>query len=363
MLPAPNVNALCMAECREKTMASLYKRRNTYWIAYYAHGRLIRESLKTSNKQLALREKQAREAELLDPHRRAPIARNLRVDDFWKAYLEQHALPRKRSASIQRTEIVWRQLLEFTGAKRVSDITPDSIRNFMVWRKSKGNSDSTLNNARRELNALFNRGIKLGLISGPNPVAPIDALRLPRRMPEYHKGCDLAKLLSTVGSDETLRRIVLLGAYAGLRKNEIVNARWEWFDFDDPHSPKIHVKSFDGFAIKDYEDRSLPMHSKIVEEFRRGCPGEGFVFTSPRKGEGKAQYRYDPKKRLQKALRKAGLTTEQPFQMLRHTFGSLLAQNGVSIYKIAKWMGHSSVQVTERHYSGLQAYDDEIESL
>jgi integrase len=130
--------------------------------------------------------------------------------------------------------------------------------------------------------------------------------------------------LEGVAGDVILRRIVLLGAFAGLRKNEIVNARWDWFDFGVQARPVIHVRSFDGFDLKDYEDRSIPMHRKIVEEFGQDSPCEGFVFVSPRAGDGKAQYRFDPKKGLQKALREAGLTTEQPFQMLRHTFGSLL---------------------------------------
>ena len=34
-----------------------------------------------------------------------------------------------------------------------------------------------------------------------------------------------------------------------------------------------------------------------------------------------------------------------------------------AIFKGCKWMAHSSVAVTERHYAGLQAYDADIDSF
>ena len=37
----------------------------------------------------------------------------------------------------------------------------------------------------------------------------------------------------------------------------------------------------------------------------------------------------------------------------RRTFGSLLVQQGVSIFTVSKLLGHSSVTVTETHYAHL----------
>ena len=46
--------------------------------------------------------------------------------------------------------------------------------------------------------------------------------------------------------------------------------------------------------------------------------------------------------------------------IMRHTFASLLASSGVSIYKIAKWLG-DDVRVVQRHYAKLLPNDGEIE--
>jgi integrase/recombinase XerD len=47
---------------------------------------------------------------------------------------------------------------------------------------------------------------------------------------------------------------------------------------------------------------------------------------------------------------------------LRHTFASLAAQEGVSLYKIGSWMGHTMAEVTEI-YAHLAQYDKDIERL
>ncbi len=342
-------------------MASIFKRGDKWWIAYYVGGKLRRRSLNTGSKRIAERERQAQEAELLQPGRLAPEAKNPPVNDFWQEYLQRYANPHKRPRAVQRTESFWKQLLEFTNAQRLGDITKKDIEDFKQWRKDKGNADQTVNNALRELKSLFNRAVKMGLFTGANPVAGVDLYPIPKTMPEFHTEDELKRLLETAEAySSVLQRVVLLCGWAGLRKNELANARWEWMDFNNDNGPVIHVKRFPGFDIKDHEDRSIPMSKRIYDEFHPERVETGFIFESGNGATGKSIYRFDPKKSLTAALKASDLTTRDPFQRLRHTFGSVLVQHGVSIFKVSKWMGHSSVTVTERHYAGLQAYDDEI---
>jgi len=49
-----------------------------------------------------------------------------------------------------------------------------------------------------------------------------------------------------------------------------------------------------------------------------------------------------------KACLKAGIE-DLVFHDLRHTFGTWLAQNGVDIYTIARYMGHRSLESTKRY--------------
>ncbi|HAI10435.1 MAG TPA: hypothetical protein DCM28_01940, partial [Phycisphaerales bacterium] len=63
---------------------------------------------------------------------------------------------------------------------------------------------------------------------------------------------------------------------------------------------------------------------------------------------------------LRAANRDAGLSWSS--LDFRHTFGSQLAQNGVSLYKISQLMGNSP-EICRRHYAALvpEAMADEVE--
>jgi integrase/recombinase XerD len=342
-------------------MASIYRRAGTWWVSYYAGGKHLRRSLKTSSKRLAEREKQAIEAKLLDPYHQAPTVKNPRVDQFWEDYL-QWAKDHKRPAAVARTCVFWGQLIEFTRASHVDDIGKKDIEGFKRWRREQGNSDQTVNNGLRELKAVFNRGRKLGLITNQNPVDEVEFYPIPKRMPDFHTKEELERLLEVASRHGLcVKWTVLLCGWAGLRKGEVTNCRWEWFDFD-ANRPVIHVKSFPGFSIKDHDERMIPMNRRIWEELYPFRQDQGYVIA-PERGSKGGRYRVDVRSALVSALVDAELAIDKPYQRLRHSFGSILAQEGVSIFKVSKWMGHSSVQVTERHYAGLQSYDPDIDSF
>ncbi len=48
--------------------------------------------------------------------------------------------------------------------------------------------------------------------------------------------------------------------------------------------------------------------------------------------------------------------------VMRHTFASILASAGISIFKISEWLG-DRVDVVQRHYAKLASGDRDIEAL
>lgn len=340
-------------------MASIFKRGKTWWISYYANGRQYRESLKTTNKKIAEREKQAREAKLLDPHRQAPVDINPTIADFWKRY-EEWAKQHKQPRSHERTALSWRHLVDMAEPVRLGDITRDTIEDFKRKRLKDKAKPQTINNDVKDVQAIIGRAIKEGWYTGANPVVGVERFKIQRKMPEFHTEEELTRLLECAEKkNRNALWVVLLGGWAGLRRNEIIHAKWDWFVFDSD-APTIHVKGDEDFHVKDHEDRIIPMSQRIRDVLEPHA-GEGYLFETAPWTEGKHHYRFDPKKSLMAALKDAGLTEKAPFQRLRHTFGSMLVQKGVGIFKVSKWMGHSSVSVTERHYAGIEAYDPEID--
>ena len=59
-------------------------------------------------------------------------------------------------------------------------------------------------------------------------------------------------------------------------------------------------------------------------------------------------------KQFKKAVRDANLSEEYHFHTLRHSFASILAQRGVSLYVIKELLGHKDFSTTQK-YAHLQA--------
>ena len=209
---------------------------------------------------------------------------------------------------------------------------------------------------------MYNRATAEGWYTGENPAKGVERYKLPKKQPTFHTEDDLCRLAEVAATrGRHVEWTVSLLGWAGLRRNELVNLRWENLDFD-PEKPVIKIRGSETFHVKTGEERDIPMNARIKRVLLPHRKAEGFVFESKRPSQGKSRYRFDCQRGLMSALEEVGLTTKEPFQMLRRTFGSILVQHGVSIFKVARWMGHS-VKVCEKHYAGLLTYDPEIDSF
>ena len=342
-------------------MASIYKRGNTWWIAYYVEGKTapVRRSLKTTNKRIAEREKQAVEADLVANFRRAPQELNPTFDEFWPRYLQWANAGHLRPRTVERKTDFWNQFTASVKCQRLGEVTTRDVERFKQERRKAGNSAATINKALVDLQAIYTRARKLELYTGVNPFEAVDRYRETKKVPEYHSEEELLRLLEVArAGEEYLKWTVLLCGWAGLRKNELVNCRFEWFDFK---RHKIRVRRFSGFTIKDHEEREIDMSARIRAEFEPMNRKTGFVFESPRESEGKSRYRFDPKRSLISALKEAKLPADKPFQRLRITYGSILVNRGVPLKKVSRMLGHASVTTTEKHYLGIEPHDDRID--
>lgn len=343
-------------------MASLYKRGKTWYVKYSLRGKTIRKTLKTTDKDVANREL-AKCLEIEgESHRMVATPKNPACGEFIAKY-KKWAASHRRERSTSTSLTSWRHLMEFSNPKRVGDIHPDDLERFKEHLLSDGNTKQTVNNKLKDVQAIISRGMRQGWYTGHNPVEGVERYPIARQKPQFHSKPDLAKLLKAAKErGQVAEWTVLLGAYAGLRKMEIVNARWDWFTFSKKE-PTIAISAFPGFEIKDYEDRTIPMSQRIYKALYPHRQKDGFLFESAPSSEGKCRYRFDPKKVLDASLDDAGLSKKKPFQTLRITFCSLHAANKTPIYTVSKWAGHSSVRVTERFYLDAGAYDKAIDAI
>lgn len=116
------------------------------------------------------------------------------------------------------------------------------------------------------------------------------------------------------------------------------------------------------FTTKNRKNRAVPICDELAEILALYARPTGYVLKPRLVVKPGKRYRWEFKVLFHGLLVKAGLPDWVTPHVLRHTFASLAAQAGVSLFKIGTWMGHSMTEVTEI-YAHLAAYDADINRM
>lgn len=163
--------------------------------------------------------------------------------------------------------------------------------------------------------------------------------------------------------NDDLRFTLYTGFHAGLRIGEIVEARPHFFNLK-PDPGLLTIEETPTFMPKDKEARTIPMTREFKEFMLRYGLKKPFVLK-PEVEHGKAILRYDPRRPWENYMQDYGKrhkidTSWITFHVMRHTFASLLLSAGVSIYKVAVWMG-DEVETVQSNYGHLIPGDFDID--
>jgi len=195
-----------------------------------------------------------------------------------------------------------------------------------------------------------------------NPAKGIIAPKLRQKVRRAFLLPDQARKLIAECSDLHLRFALYCALHAGMRKLEIVEARCDWFDLD---AGLLHVQATDTFEVKDRDDRTVPLTDDFIawlktEFWPNGKPPAQSYALKPEVKKGRYRYRYDFRTAFENMMRDQQLPNT--FHDLRRTFASLLVSKGISIYKVAKWLG-DEVAMVEKTYGHLIPNDAEINAI
>ncbi|HVZ80892.1 MAG TPA: tyrosine-type recombinase/integrase [bacterium] len=175
------------------------------------------------------------------------------------------------------------------------------------------------------------------------------AIRSPQRNPRPLAPQDrdlLVKNLRTGAlEDQRTSLTVLFGYHCGLRVSEIANLKTEDLDL---------TRGLVTVIGKGDKERIVPMTDALIHliklYLRQERPPSAYLFTSPRH-TNKAIHPDYLEGWVKKAALWAGLPQAQDLtvHVLRHSFGTQLAESGASVYEIRDLMGHSSITVSENY--------------
>jgi integrase len=154
---------------------------------------------------------------------------------------------------------------------------------------------------------------------------------------------------------EDLLFVLYCGFHAGLRKNEIIEARPFWFDLG---AGLLHLRKTATINFKDREERTVPLTTGFKVFLNTYGLREPFMLR-PDIRHGRNRYRYDFTRPFNEHVERQELGWVTP-HIMRHTFASLLASAGRSLFKISVWLGDDP-RVVERRYARLKPNDPEID--
>ncbi len=293
--------------------------------------------------------------------------------DLW---LKDYARMECKESTADGYEGVLRQYLRPRFAsKRMNEIKRDGVKGLINDMIAKELARSTVRNALSVLRGIFNQAIEDGLLES-NP-----AIRLGRFTRPAKAGAVKGIALTTQEVVEFLdtarlvcpeyRTLFLLAVRAGLRRGELVALQWGDIAFgrDEQDSNRYILVQHNYVRRRHTTTKSKkPRRVDMSRELRRDLIelrdarllsahlqgkddiSSEWVFLSPDGNildPDNLYHRYFVPVLAKSRIRKIRLHD------LRHTFGSLLIQNGASIVYVKDQMGHSSIQITVDTYGHL----------
>jgi integrase len=232
---------------------------------------------------------------------------------------------------------------------------PAPLINQYLDKRAARVSPKTLNEEREILYRLFRYAIEHHGLVYPDPRLknPVDGVR-PRKLLTHEirflNSEQITEQLQAIKEDKALHAAVAILIYAGVRREEAL-----WLTREDVDRKtgllRIRAKTIDGafWQPKTGRNRTVPIGTAlaaVLDKYKSRGPGP-WLLPSP---EGA---RWDPDNFSHK-LADENAKAKLPWTCLdfRHTFGSMLAQRGVSLYKISAMMGNSP-EICRKHYAAL----------
>jgi integrase len=299
--------------------------RGKYAAVRSRNGKTERVSLGTSDRGEALRE-------LADRTRQAP---GDTVGDLVGGYLDDKDKTAIRNEGMRGA---WKNSRPHFAHLRPDQITREVCRAYVAERRKLGRKDATI---RKEIEV-----VRAGLNFHKRGAEAI--FELPRQPPANDRFLTRheARLLARAArSVPHIRAFIVLSLSTAARSSALLELTWDRVDFD---RGRISLLMGNAEDAQRKNRAVVPMTKRA----RRYLSVLYVARTTDHVIEYGGQRVLSVKKGFKTAARRAGLLDVTP-HTLRHTAASWMAQDGVPMLQISRYLAHSDMRVTERRYAHL----------
>jgi integrase len=282
-------------------MASLYKNKNIWYLSVTISNKRTTRSLRTTDYKVAKRLKPYIESQII---------------------LELTGL-KERTNTVPFPDLA----AKFLKVKNNRSINTQKLYEYVLHSYLNDKSLPTNPNSRaifiRTINACWNWGLKQGLIDKANKLE--GDIKGEPRLRVYTKN-ELDLIFSQI-TDKGFNSFVRFAYYTGARSGEIRRISRENVT---ERSIVAYGKTGRRIIKLNSQAQKVIKHQDPLWSYTKDCVSHKF----------------------KKEVRRLEIKDAR-FHDLRRTFGLNLIKQGMSIYKVSKLLGHSSVRTTELHYAPL----------
>jgi integrase len=259
--------------------------------------------------------------------------------DLCRHYMQEHATPhkKKRSAEEDRRKIE-RYILPEWANRKVKSITANDVAS--LHRKIGENSIYEANRTLSLLSCMFRLAQQPWQFLGPNSLNPTRGISRFKELKRdrWVTPQELPKLAEAIAKEESIyvRAAIWLFLLTGLRKNELLSARWEQVDF---HRRELCIPE-----NKSGRPHYVPLSSPVIAILNTLPRSYENPFILPGRLSGKHLIKIDG---AWYRIRKAAGVEDVRLHDLRRTLASWLAQAGNSLHLIGRVLNHANTTTTQ----------------
>ena len=291
------------------------------------------------------------------------------LEDYYEHIKKTYLETATRRTTQRAYETSFKHILSALGTKRIDEITKTDVRTLIASLVQKGQAKASIQICVSHLRSIHavdddtysaNPASKCGKYYEQAPVRHEEVQPL---NPE-EVGLFLATVLNSNRSRQHYA-LFLAAIHTGMRSAELAGLRWGDIDFNGKFltvrrswvSGRIHRTKTSKIRRVDMSDALLEALTELKRQRRREWLKKGvnripqWVFAND---AGRPPSMANIKNRhFFEALDRAGLRRIR-LHDLRHTYASLLLQNGEPIHYVKEMLGHSSIKLTVDTYGHLE---------
>lgn len=302
------------------------------------------------------------------------VASPMKLKDWMEEWVSSYVPNIEATTRVGYNERIRNSINPYLGDVPLKALKPLSVQQWVnTLRNEKGLKPKTIKNAFLNLRAALDKAVLLSMISS-NPCVGVELPKMQKYQGQYYNKEELKEMLEIAkGTDIYL--MLLLTAYVGFRRGELIALTWDDVDFEKKViSVRNNTVLANGDVITKQPKsvagiRDITISENILKELKKArneykkrklAMGRDFVDSNlvicRENGKG---YRPDSITQKWRRFVVSNNLKEIRFHDLRHSCATAMIEAGIDPKTVQQRLGHADISVTMNIYAHCTKTMDE----